>query len=410
MKRILRMFVVLTSICLLCAACGQTKAGNLRLEETEGTVRIADADGKRIFPKEVTTLSNGYSLETQEDSYAWISMGDGNLVKLDAESKVKIHQEGKDLEIQLSGGRLFFYIPEPLAKGKTLNIRTAAMTADIPGTCGWVTGESQTHSQIFILEGAAPVAGTTSNVTTAAGYVADITVDSDTDTEMTVKRFPVSRIPDFVMAEVTWDEALAAKILEASGLDLLHAANAAELAHEEYANVVAEFRQLPDINVGDEAWWEIDWESYHYVKNGLEFFSPDNAAYAYRDLNGDGVDELFIGEKMDYSWNYTMVALYAFNGTEAVQITKSSFDGGYIFLEDGLFVSCTNGGCADGVYRLNPETCALDPVTDSDIPLLDYDDLDTVTTSNIFSMDFSSHGGRVEESLLDWTPLDSFAP
>lgn len=410
MKRIHRIFVMLTAICLLCTACGQSKAGDLRLSETEGTIRIADADGKRVFSNEVTTLSSGYIMETQADSYAWISLGDGNLVKLDAESKIKIHQEGKDLELQLSSGRLFFYIPEPLAKGKTLRIRTDAMTAEIPGTCGWVVEESQDHSQVFILEGTAPVAGTAANVTAAAGHVADATVLGDGDTEMTVKRFPVSSVPDFVMTEVTWDEALTVKILESSGLDLLHAANMAQLAHEEYANVVAEFRQLPNIDVGDVAWWEIDWESYHYVKNGLEFFNPDSAGYAYRDLNGDGVDELFIGEIMDYASNYTMVALYAFNGTEAVQITKSSFDGGYMFLEDGLFVSCTNGGCADGVYRLNPETCTLDPVTDSDIPLLDYDDLDTITTSNIFNMDLSSHGGMVNVALLDWAPLNSFTP
>ena len=60
------------------------------------------------------------------------------LAKLDQDSEIAITKEGKEMEIEVKSGSLFFNATEPLADDKSMNIRTSTMIVGIRGTCGWV--------------------------------------------------------------------------------------------------------------------------------------------------------------------------------------------------------------------------------------------------------------------------------
>ena len=106
--------VFLLAAVLLCAGCSRGKATTMQLMKTEGSVGITDAEKKSIEPKESLMLYSGYSMETEEASYAWINLDSVKLTKMDEDSRVGIQKDGEKLEVQVDRGKLFFNVTEPL--------------------------------------------------------------------------------------------------------------------------------------------------------------------------------------------------------------------------------------------------------------------------------------------------------
>ena len=125
------------------------------------------------------------------------------LAKLDQDSEIAITKEGKELEIEVKSGSLFFNVTEPLADDETMGIR---------GTCGWVTQDTAA-----LLEGTVEVTAGERSVTISTGEIAVLTADGNID----VRPFRAASVPDFVRAEFEEDSALAEAVLNASGLDVL---------------------------------------------------------------------------------------------------------------------------------------------------------------------------------------------
>ena len=87
-------------------AGNETKGKSLVLERTEGTVEIENAKGKVIDLREGAKLYNGYEITTEE-GYAWLSLDDTKLIKLDWYSQATIKKDKKKLEVMLENGSLF---------------------------------------------------------------------------------------------------------------------------------------------------------------------------------------------------------------------------------------------------------------------------------------------------------------
>ena len=157
MQRMMRnrqIVALLVAVALLLTACGSSaSAAAMSLAKAEGTVGIADGDGKSVPVSEDRSLYSGYQVGTEAKSHAWISLDDVKLVKMDEESAIELRKENRNLEIFVNSGQLFFNITEPLEEDETLDIRTSTMTVGIRGTCGWVSVLEEGHMQVCVLEG-----------------------------------------------------------------------------------------------------------------------------------------------------------------------------------------------------------------------------------------------------------------
>lgn len=142
MKKLLSLILVITLLCsmsLPALAADKAIGATLRLEKTEGTVAVKNASGKAQSVKASMRLYSGYTTATEKKSYAYISLDDSKVVKLDALSEVEVQQSGKKLEVMLSKGSLMFDVSEKLKSDESLNIRTSTMLTGVRGTIGIVT-------------------------------------------------------------------------------------------------------------------------------------------------------------------------------------------------------------------------------------------------------------------------------
>ncbi len=204
-KRILALTLALS---LLLTACGGgASATTMRLKKTVGTVGVSDGEGKDVSPRDDLMLYSGYGVDTSSESYAWISLDEAKLTKLDQDSEIAITKEGKKLEIEVKSGSLFFNVTQPLADDESMNIRTSTMALGIRGTCGWVTQDTAA-----LLEGKVEVTAGEQSVTISAGEVAFITDSGE------IEVFPFTRedVPVFVLPEIEADEALTEAIPESA--------------------------------------------------------------------------------------------------------------------------------------------------------------------------------------------------
>ena len=220
------------SMLLSCApaALAAETAAAMQLAKTEGVVAISNNRGRSVSLIEKMRLYSGYHVEKEEASYAWIDLDSTKLNKLDALSEVEIRKSGKQLELLLNEGNIFFNVTEPLEDGESLNIRTSTIVVGIRGTCGWVKIIDQWTVEVCILEGTVtisvtdPVTGQTKEDTLSAGERARCVVypqDRDGDKcDILRDRFQREDIDGFVLVELKPDAPLVEKIYAESGIDL----------------------------------------------------------------------------------------------------------------------------------------------------------------------------------------------
>ena len=146
---------VLTALAaLIVIACGQSvKATTMYLVKTSGDVSVSDQAGKAVKLIENLGLYSGYRVNTMDESHAWIDLDHAKLVKMDAASEADIHKNGRELELVVNTGNLYFHITEPLEEDETLNIRSSTMVVGIRGTRGWVEAPDEERFLVCLLEG-----------------------------------------------------------------------------------------------------------------------------------------------------------------------------------------------------------------------------------------------------------------
>lgn len=212
-------FLLALSLLALVGCGGKTAAATMYLMRALGQVSVSDKAGKDVALLENLGLYSGYGVDTSRESYAWISLNDGKLAKLDQESEIAIQKEGKKLEIEIKSGSLFFNVTEPLGSDETMKIRTSNMSVSTQAACcGWVEAPDGGHMNLYLLEGRAECSTGAQTSQVIAGEMAAMTDGG----QLEVQPFGAQDVPAFVLDEIEGGSGLAAAILESSGPDVLN--------------------------------------------------------------------------------------------------------------------------------------------------------------------------------------------
>lgn len=81
------------------AFAATARATTMKLEKTEGTVKVKTQNGADRKISNGMRLYNGNSVETAMGSYAFISLDSSKAVKLSENAKASLRQNGKKLEL-----------------------------------------------------------------------------------------------------------------------------------------------------------------------------------------------------------------------------------------------------------------------------------------------------------------------
>ena len=150
----INLYVLAALVTLIFSACGQSaKATTMHLIKTSGDVGVSDQAGNTVELIENMGLYSGYQISTMDERRAWIDLDRVKLVKMDAGSEADIHKNGRELELVVNTGSLYFHITEPLEENETLNIRSSTMVVGIRGTRGWVEVPDNERFSVSLLEG-----------------------------------------------------------------------------------------------------------------------------------------------------------------------------------------------------------------------------------------------------------------
>ena len=212
-KNKFRQVIGLILLIFLLTACGQSqKAATMYLMKTEGSVTVADPEGKGMDLISRMGLYSGYRLATEIESYAWIDLDSTKLAKMDAATNVEIQKEDGMLEILVGRGSVFFHVTEPLSDDETMNIRTSTLTVGIRGTCGWITIMDEGHIQVCLLEGTVECVSTLGKSfgQVTAGEKGDFMLQSGqgqvTKEPLTAEDIPAYVIPELSQEFIRTDE------------------------------------------------------------------------------------------------------------------------------------------------------------------------------------------------------------
>jgi len=140
MKKILSLILAIALIAaiIIPTLAADNKGTTIRLGSTEGTVTVKNASSKAQTARKDMRLYNGYSVQTASVSSAYLTLDDTKAAKLDALSKAEVKKSGKQLEIKLATGKLYFGVTQPLSSDESLNICTSTMVTGVRGSYGWV--------------------------------------------------------------------------------------------------------------------------------------------------------------------------------------------------------------------------------------------------------------------------------
>lgn len=373
-------------------AVEEVSAAIMRLRKYEGQVGVADESGSDVALLENMKLYSGYNMNTEEVSYAWIDLDHVKLAKMDETSEIAIEKEDKKLEIQLKSGGLFFHVAEPLEEDETMEIRTSSMIVGIRGTSGWVTAEDEQNAQIHVLEGTVQVdvEGQDEPVAVSSGEYAEVT-KTDGVAEVRVMAFPASDVPAYVVEEVVDNEELAQEILDAAGMDIARSS----AAQDAYQMMLEQYRDACAVDHDDwmnnspsyrEQYAAISANSdtmlyYHLAGGATKLF------YAYNDIDGNGVEELFVGMGSDVNQAY-VADMYVFDGNSASRVNLITFE----ILADGTVIETDPAAAVVSVRRLAADGYTLENTSAAGLEV----------GSAITDWSFADFGGKM---LFNWNDL-----
>ena len=120
-------------------ACNKGNTANtMRLLRTEGTVSIEDSKGNTKPVIDNLRFQSGDALVTGSDGLASVGLDETKIITLQNDSRSEFVKNGKQLELKLTKGAVFFNVTEKLRSDEKFEIKTSTMTAGIRGTSGIV--------------------------------------------------------------------------------------------------------------------------------------------------------------------------------------------------------------------------------------------------------------------------------
>lgn len=227
-NRVCSMALALLLIISVCSpvSAATARATTMKLESTTGTVTLKTQNGASRKITKGMRLYNGYTLETGASSYAYVSLDSSKAAKLDAKSKAALRQSGKQLELFVKSGKLFFNVKTPLSSSESMNIRTSTMVTGVRGTCGVVEVVSNEKSTLHLLEGKVsftttdPQTGVQQTVMVTGGQIATMEKTAEGAETISVASMSEEEVPLFAIEEVVKDPDLQEKIERTTDLQV----------------------------------------------------------------------------------------------------------------------------------------------------------------------------------------------
>ena len=223
--------VLIAALCVcnmaMPAFAEEAVAASFRLYQTEGTVTVQNQNGKEMTAMQDMKLFNGYQISTEQKSYAWFEADSTKLFKMDAVSNLEVRKKGKQSELLLNSGNLFFNVTEHLQDDEVLNIRTSSLVVGIRGTSGWVKVIDQYHTILYMLDGSVeasvtdPVSGQRKSITLRGGQRAEFWIyDKNKEgdkCDIIVRQYGEEEIDGFVAVELKKNQQLQERIRGGGG-------------------------------------------------------------------------------------------------------------------------------------------------------------------------------------------------
>lgn len=236
-----RLIAILTVIALIVpqaiVAAEVAKGKTIRLEAFEGVVSVTSGTGKKINASEKMRIFNGYNVKTDSSSYAYLSLDDKKVVKLDKNTEVNIKKSWFSNKVVVLSGTIFFNVTESLKNNETLDINTSTMSMGIRGTSGIVSVD-EVGSKAQLYTGKAKIestiTGNSKEANIAAGEQAKL---SNLDKELIIIKLSNdgSEIPFVALNEINNNEELKKEIENQTDLNIDNF-NSQELINSEQEN------------------------------------------------------------------------------------------------------------------------------------------------------------------------------
>ena len=138
---------------------GPIRATTMKLLRMEGEITLEE-NGKNKTVKENLRLKSGNALSTGAKSLVSVGLDETKIVTLNEESRAEFTQKGKDLDLYLSKGELYFEVTEKLEADASFEIATDDMVVGIRGTSGYVsTYDAEGKQSLIITDGVVHVKG-----------------------------------------------------------------------------------------------------------------------------------------------------------------------------------------------------------------------------------------------------------
>ena len=225
--------VVVAAVVIVCVVLSRNNylASTMRLLRVEGTVNIEDSKGSSKPVSNNMRFQSGDALNTGSDGLASVGLDDTKIVTLQNDSRAEFLKKGKQLELKLTKGAVFFNVTEKLQADETFEIKTSTMTAGIRGTSGIVYFDEtdDNRESLIVTDGVVEVSATnkstgiTKTARVEAGERIKVYLFDDEDPENSVQfeldKIPVDELGNFNFSLLADDEALMKKISEYTGWD-----------------------------------------------------------------------------------------------------------------------------------------------------------------------------------------------
>lgn len=201
-------------------------ATTMRILRLEGEVTLEE-DGKNKTVRESLRLNSGNALSTALKSLVSIGLDDTKIVTLDERSRAVFEQSGRQLELKLTDGSLFFEVSQPLTDEETFDIKTSTMIVGIRGTSGWVSVDGE-HESLIVTDGVVhvtgtnPVTGEVKEIDVKAGQRVNVYLYNDRKIDsimFEVIEVTERDLPEFLLERLRENPALLDKVCRETGWD-----------------------------------------------------------------------------------------------------------------------------------------------------------------------------------------------
>lgn len=205
-------------------------ATTMRLLKVEGTVNIEDASGAVKPVIDNIRFTSGDTLSTGSDGLASIGLDDTKIVTLQNDSSAQFLKNGKQIELKLKQGGVFFEVTKKLTEDETYEIETSNMTVGIRGTSGYVWYDETGLQSLVITDGKVlvsgynPETGETKTVEVCGGQMVSCYLYSDKteerdSIEFELKDVSEEELPQFPLQMLAENDKLLEKVCAETGWD-----------------------------------------------------------------------------------------------------------------------------------------------------------------------------------------------